>query len=65
MVRERLQGPLGQGVTGWKCAGCTGPLWTVEVHADSPDKEPTSTTTDAGELLGYWGVGFHYTGATY
>ena len=53
MVRETLQGPLWGGVMGWKCAGCIDPLWTAKVHVDSPDEEITSTSIDAGELLGY------------
>ena len=48
---------------GWECAGCTGLLWTAEVHADSPNEELTSTTTDSGEILGHWGGGLHDLGA--
>ena len=50
---------------GWKCVGCTGPLWTAEVHADSPDEELTSTAIDIGEILGCWGGVFHDTRAMY
>ena len=49
---------------GRECVWCTGLLWTVEFHADSPNEELTSTTADFGELLGHWGGGLHDIGAT-